>query len=92
VVFNPSTREIIWNAGGVKRGAGISEAPREVAFQVSFTPSFSQLETMPTLINEASLTAHDDFANVDLKVNKIPLNTRLDKDPAFPPNGGSVIE
>ncbi|MEK7588454.1 MAG: hypothetical protein AAB438_01415 [Patescibacteria group bacterium] len=90
--FNASTRELIWNIGGISRGTGITEANREVSFQISFTPSLSQRNTTPTLVNDATLTGHDDFANVDLKSSRIPLNIRLDKDTAFPPEGARVVE
>jgi hypothetical protein len=92
LTYNPSTKEIIWNVGGVPRGTGITEKEREVSFQISLTPSLSQVGKMPTLINEAILTGHDDFAKVDVMVNKTSLNTFLLDDPSFPSGGGSVIE
>ncbi|KKS05015.1 MAG: hypothetical protein UU82_C0002G0023 [Candidatus Nomurabacteria bacterium GW2011_GWC2_41_8] len=90
--YNPSTREIIWNADRILKGAGITGAKKEIAFQVSFTPSLSQVGTIPVIINAAILTGHDDFANVDVRVNKIGLNTKLDSDIAFPVNGSVVVE
>ena len=92
LVFNSSTREIVWNIGKIPKGAGITGAGKEVAFQVAFTPSLSQVGSLPVIINEAVLTGHDDFANVDVKTTKGSLRTRLDNDPAFPPSGGSVVE
>ncbi len=92
LTYNPSTREIIWNIGSIPRGAGISTADRSVSFQVSFIPSISQLNTTPIIINDAVLTGHDDFANVDVRVNKASLRTQLDNDSLFPPVGGTVVE
>lgn len=92
LTYNPSTREIIWNIGGIPRGTGITTADRSVFFQVAFTPSLSQVHTVPIIINDAVLTGHDDFANVDVKVNKMSLRTQLDNDPLFPSNGGTVVE
>ncbi|KKR64972.1 MAG: hypothetical protein UU07_C0046G0006, partial [Parcubacteria group bacterium GW2011_GWF1_40_5] len=46
----------------------------------------------PVIINEAVLTGHDDFANVDVRVNKASLNTILNNDPTFPPSGAIVVE
>jgi hypothetical protein len=92
LVYNPSTKEITWNIGNIPRGTGITTAGREVAFQVSFTPSLSQIGARPAIINDAVLTGHDDFANVDLTVNKASLNIELSNDPAFPANGGRVVE
>ena len=92
LTYNPSTKEIIWNIGNIPKGAGITGASREVAFQLTFTPSLSQVGNRPAIINDAVLTGHDDFANVNLTVNKASLNTELSNDGAFPPNGGRVVE
>ncbi|MEI6280796.1 MAG: hypothetical protein WCP17_02230 [bacterium] len=92
LTYNPSTREIVWNADRIPKGSGITAAARNVAFQVSFSPSLSQVGTVPNLINDAILTGHDDFANVDIKINKTSMNIRLDNDETFPPNGGVVVQ
>ncbi|MFZ3015544.1 MAG: hypothetical protein WA101_00890, partial [Minisyncoccia bacterium] len=47
LTYNPSTKEIVWNVGGIPRGTGITETGREVSFQVGFTPSLSQVATTP---------------------------------------------
>ncbi len=92
LTYNPSSKEIIWNIGKIQKGTGITGAGKEVAFQVAITPSLSQLGAMPVLINEAVLTGHDDFANVDVRGSKGALRTQLDNDPAFPPSGAFVVE
>ena len=91
LTYNASTKEIVWNVDRIERGAGITGPARSVSFQISFNPSLSQVGTMPTIINDAVLTGHDDFANVDVKVNKSSLNTRLDSDPQFPSGAGTVV-
>ena len=92
LTYNPSTREIVWNIGRIPKGAGITTADRNVSFQVSFTPSLSQVGTIPVLVNEAVLTGHDDFANVDVRVSKPPLRTSLDNDPLSTQNASTVVE
>jgi hypothetical protein len=92
LTYDATTRQITWNIGGIPKGTGINDAGREVSFQIGFTPSLSQVGTMPTIINGATLTGHDDFAKVDVKVNKISLNTLLLDDPAFTPDGAKVAE
>lgn len=91
-VYNPVTREIVWNVGKISKGASITTAGRSVSFQVIFTPSLSQVGTMPVIINEAVLTGHDDFANVDVRVSRGSLRTQLVNDPQFPPTGGAVVK
>ena len=91
LTYNAATKQITWNADRIQSGAGITTAAQTVAFQVSFTPSLSQVGTIPSLVNDAVLTGHDDFANVDVTVNKAGLTTRLDSDTAFPADGGIVV-
>ncbi len=92
LTYNPSNREIIWNIGAIFKGTSLTKEGRSVSFQVSLTPSLSQIGTSPVIVSDAVLTGHDDFANVDVKVNKTSLHTVLDSDPLFPANGGSVVE
>ncbi len=92
LTYNSSTKEIVWNVGNLRRGTGITEIGKEVAFQIAFTPSLSQVDGTPVLINDAILTGHDDFANVSVRVNKNSLNTQLGNDASLPPGGGRVVE
>jgi hypothetical protein len=92
LTYNSSTKEIVWDADRIPRGTGITGATRSVSFQVSISPSLSQVGTSPILINDAVLTGHDDFANVDVKVKKTSLNTRLYSDPSFHYDGSVVVE
>jgi len=92
ITYNPATQQVTWNVGGLQRGAGITEAGREAFFQVALLPSISQVGTAPVLLNDTVLTGHDDFANVDVRVNKTSLNTRLSSDPLFPSSGDRVVE
>lgn len=91
LTYNPSTRKIVWNIDRIPRGAGITGPIRVVSFQVSFKPSLSQVGGIPNIINESVLTGHDDFANVEVRVNKGPLNTKLESDASFPANGSIVV-
>jgi len=88
--YDSASRKIIWNVDRIEKGSGITGATRSVAFQIALSPSLSQVGTNPVIINDAILTGHDDFANVDIKVNKASLNSRLDNDVSFPNNGGTV--
>ncbi|MFA6257058.1 MAG: hypothetical protein WCT29_03260 [Candidatus Paceibacterota bacterium] len=90
--YNASTRGILWNIDRIPKGSGITGASRSVSFQVSLEPSLSQVGSTPLILNDAILTGHDDFANVDVKATKGGLNTRLDSDPAFPGTGSVVVE
>lgn len=90
--YNPSTREIVWNVGGLSKGTGVAGPAKEVSFQVELTPSLSQVGIAPILLNESILTGHDDFANVDLRSRRSALDTRALNDSVASPGGGIVIE
>ena len=93
LTYNPSTRQIDWNIGGIPPGTGISVGGRSVSFQITFTPSLSQVGTIPLLINDAILTGHDDFANVDVTVDKPSINTDISgSDTSFGSNDAKVIQ
>ena len=92
LTYDATTKEILWKVGGVPSGTGITDTGREVSFQIGFTPSLSQVGMMPTIINDTVLTGHDDFANVDVKVDKGPLSTLLLDDPTFTPDGAKVVQ
>lgn len=92
LVYDSANREIVWNIGNIPRGSGITGAEKSVSFQVAFTPSLSQVGTIPVIINEAILTAYDDFAKVNVKTSKSSLRTMLDSEPNFPSQGASVVE
>ncbi|MBI5139222.1 hypothetical protein HZA26_01285 [Candidatus Nomurabacteria bacterium] len=92
LTFNAFTKEVVWDVGSVKKGAGITDKAKEVFFKISFTPSLSQVDTIPTLVRDTVLTGHDDFANVDVRISKNSLSTNLTSDPGFPPSGAKVVE
>ncbi len=59
--YNPLTGEVTWNAGNVGEKAGYAEAPRTVYFQVAMTPSLSQKDSSPNLLEESKFSATDLF-------------------------------
>ncbi len=91
LTYNASTRAIVWNVDRVVAGTGITGVPRSVSFQVSLNPSISQVNTTPIILNDAILTGHDDFANVNVSVDKGSLNTNLTSDPTFSAPEATVV-
>jgi hypothetical protein len=92
ISYNPVTKQIIWKAGNIPKGAGIIGDAKEISFQISFVPSLSQIGTLPLLLNESVLTVHDDFANVDITAKKSFHSTSLPNDPQFKDVEGRVVE
>lgn len=85
VSFNPVGGRVLWDVGSVPRGSGITGAPREVSFQVSVTPSLSQIDTSPVLVGSQTITGLDRFTNKELQSTAPALTTDLSGDD---PQGG----
>ena len=83
VSFDPVGGQVTWNIGSVPAGAGYSSAKRSVSFQVSFTPSISQVGTSPTLVNAATLQGLDNFTSTALTDTAQAVSTRIFTDPSF---------
>lgn len=83
IVYNPLGGEIVWNVGDIPAGGGIISKPREVAFQVAFTPSISQIGQFPTLISDTTISGNDTFTGVDTSSTRRSLNIQLTTDPGL---------
>ncbi len=92
VFYNQNTGEIIWRAGVVPAGAGTETPAKELAFQISFLPSASQVGAQPVLVSEATLNAKDVFTGALIRDIKSALTTNLDSDPQFKYNEATVVQ
>jgi hypothetical protein len=88
--YNSVRREITWNINQVEKGAGFSAQGREVAFQLSITPSFTQINQSPELTSDVVLIGEDQFTDVILKIIRRPHSTKLLND--VQSNAGRVIQ
>lgn len=75
ISYNPGSREILWNVGGLQKGAGINSKGREVSFQISITPSLSEIKETPLILERTTLSGFDDFTNTEIKLIKESLKT-----------------
>jgi len=88
ITFNEVGGEVVWNLGEVEAGAGITKPAREVAFQIVFLPSVSQIRRTPALTGDIILSGEDTFTGTLIKSISSPLTTKLSTDPnAFSSNG-----
>ncbi len=92
VIFNSTSREVVWNVGSVPKAAGITAQAKSVSFQIALTPLISQVNNLAVIVNDAVLTGHDDFANVNLRVSKGALRTDLSGDTSLPAGGSLVTQ
>ena len=92
VTFNEISREVIWNMGRLEAGVGVTLPPREVAFQVGFFPSVSQLNQTPTISGETSFSGVDEFTGAPIRLTSKALTISLNSDPNFVFTQAKVVE
>lgn len=63
ITYDPVRSEVIWKAGSIKAGVGITQPAREVAFQIGFIPSPDQIGTSPVLLFDIRASGRDDFTD-----------------------------
>lgn len=83
ITFNSVGGEIVWNVGMLPAGTGYGQPVREGAFQISFTPSLSQVGQTPNLMSAARLQGRDTFTGVSVSQSAAVLTTRLSTDSGF---------
>ncbi|MFA4998464.1 MAG: hypothetical protein WC514_00325 [Candidatus Paceibacterota bacterium] len=78
--FDSQSREIVWSVGDIIKGEGVLASGRNIAFQISFTPTESQRGKAPNLINEVVITGEDSWTDNILQSTTPPLNTNVPDD------------
>ncbi|NQV93185.1 DUF11 domain-containing protein [Candidatus Kaiserbacteria bacterium] len=92
VSFNSDTNQVTWNVGEVPQGVGTNISPKELAFQIGFTPSLSQVGEIPTLVHTQSITGFDQFTESQISDEVAPLTTRIQSEPGLPSNHERVSQ
>ncbi len=92
VNYNSSTNEVTWNIGGIKAGTGLTYYPREVSFNLSFTPSLSQVGEAPEILGQATIRGIDSFTNVEVGETKPRVTTEVVTDPNYKAGRGRVSQ
>jgi hypothetical protein len=92
ITYDSTTRTVRWNIGQVPPGAGSSTASRTVSYQIRFTPSTSQIGSVPRLVLDSTASARDTFTGETISVTRPAVSTRLDNDAGAPFNSGTVLE
>jgi hypothetical protein len=92
VAWSSENGTLTWNVGDVPASTGYTKKYRQVSFQVSFTPSVSQFDTIPILIGEATVKAHDRFADAEITTHRAVLTTHVNTNGDFASGGGKVVQ
>jgi hypothetical protein len=90
VVYHPRTRELIWNVGSVSAASGYGVKPRELQFQLRFTPSLSQLGIEVPLTSGIVLEGVDNYTQTVVRQNYNPVSTKMESDPIWRQGMGTV--
>jgi hypothetical protein len=92
ISFNETSGEITWEAGMTRAGTGILSPAKEIAFQISFIPSLSQIGFSPVLLSNISIEGKDNFTANIIRETKRDLTTDLKDDPQFNFQMAKVVE
>lgn len=87
ITYDPGSRRVTWTAGDLAQGGSA-----QAAFQVSVTPSTSQVGSAPVLIGGSGLTAYDRFAGVQITSSADPVTTETKQDPGYVPTDSTVVQ
>lgn len=95
-VVDPSTEDVSFNEVGGEVSWNVRDIPpdgkRDVAFQIGLTPSLSQVNKAPIIMNAQTVIGSDLFTRTELRNNQPELTTRLSTDPNFSSTDANVIE
>ncbi len=91
LTYNADSRTVTWNMGTILPQKAGNPTVRKISFQVGFTPSTSQIGTVPTLVNVANFEASDTFTNTTITDADKGQTTVLKTDPAFGYGNDRVI-
>jgi len=92
VTYNSVGGEVVWNVGTIKGGTGRNSPPKNMSFQISFVPSLSQFDTIPTLLTESSARGIDTYTNNEVTASAELLTTNLAGDPNFNSDNAKVTK
>ncbi len=87
IEYNSVSKQIRWDVGDIEAGGH-----KEVNMQVSITPSRSQLQSIPVLLNKQTVKANDRFTGALLQDVSPAVTTFLSPEMGFDKNSGIVVE
>ncbi|MDP3645746.1 MAG: hypothetical protein Q8R25_01530 [bacterium] len=105
VTFNQSNNMMTWNLNTIDPGVGLNEVPpRQMAVEIGFTPSTSQIGQEPSLIQKITLSGTDDAtkATITRRVSDVTTNLAqasrssadivVGTDKGFNPSNAAVVK
>jgi hypothetical protein len=80
IIFDPTTRNVTWNAGSVTPFPGSATDAFGAGFEVALTPTASQSGTYPALLSNVKITGSDSFAGLTLTASAPDVTAKLAND------------
>jgi hypothetical protein len=77
ISYDSASRKITWDIGNLDSGLGYAKNPKEVNFQVTLTPSVSQIGSAPYLLEKIIFSAKDSFVGKTFEIQSEPPRTIL---------------
>ena len=93
IEFDQNNSTVTWNVGDIAPGSGTNGLqPRQIGFEIGFTPSTSQIEQEPVLLQGIGLTGVDDATGADIKSTAPNVTTNIVGDAGFNSSNATVIK
>src|SRR3989338_8879232 len=92
LLYDPDTREIMWDAGFVLAGTGYTRPTREVSFQVGVLPGISDVGRSPILVSSATMSGIDSFTGFRIEQKSAAVTTRVSDDSRVNTNEYEVVQ
>lgn len=92
VTYDQPSGAVTWNIGALNPYTVSTNQRREVDFQVSLLPSVDQVGHTPVLVNQATLSAVDDWTGTTLQSTQGYLTTSFSTDPAYKQGNETVAQ
>jgi uncharacterized repeat protein (TIGR01451 family) len=89
LTYDSQSREIVWEVGDLKVGQGVLNIPPNVAFQVSFSPTISQIGQSPEIVTQSKISGEDSWTGDTIEQTAFGVNTNLPDDPSI--NGQGTV-
>lgn len=77
VTYSPSSRTIEWDLGDIREHVGFIDPSRSISFDVTLTPSASQIGQSPQLLVDPTFTGYDSFTQTDVSQTIVAPTTDM---------------
>lgn len=88
--YDSASREIVWSAGDIPAGTGVTGEFVYLSFQISLTPDSSQKGSVAPLIGQVQASGENQFTNTTISSQDSAINTSLPDD--FANSGGGIVQ